>query len=87
MDLTCGEGLSLLLHWLVSKPRSLFNLVNLDLKKFHPVDPHKFTENDRLAYIEGIRELIDLDAVVVVVSSNIDVQSLVFTLAHSVTDN
>jgi len=46
--------------------------VNLDLK-FNQVDPLRLTENDKLAYIEGLRELIDLDAAVVVASGNIDV--------------
>jgi len=39
----------------------------------NPVKPHLISENDGNAYINGIRELIDLDAVLVTVSGNIDV--------------
>ena len=61
------------------------NIGNLELK-FKPVDPHRLTENDRLAYIEGLRELIDLDAVVVASSGNIDVR-LCFLPPATVTDD
>ena len=61
------------------------NIGNLELK-FKPVDPHTITENDRLAYVEGLRELIDLDAVVVASSGNIDVRHC-FLPPATVTDD
>ena len=38
-----------------------------------PVDSGGFTEADRTTYIESLREVIDLDVVVVTSSGNIDV--------------
>ena len=40
---------------------------------FHPVPARFFSENDRETYVASIRELIELDAVLVVSSGNIRV--------------
>ena len=42
---------------------------------FNPVDPGEISEYDRIAYSEGVEDLIELDAVLVVASGNIDVSS------------
>ena len=54
--------------------------------KFKPVNQNLITADDRLAYIEGLRELIDLDAVVVASSGNIDVRHC-FLPPATVTDD
>ena len=50
------------------------NIGNLELT-FNPVGPNRMTENDRTTFIEGMRNLIDLDAVLVVASGNIHVST------------
>ena len=52
---------------------------------FDPVDSIEVTENDETALIASIREVIDLDAAVVVSSGNIDV-SLCFLRPATVID-
>ena len=52
---------------------------------FDPVDSTKFTENDETALFASMREVIDLDAAVVVASGNIDV-SLCFLRPATVID-
>ena len=50
----------------------VLNLRSLELT-FNPVNPRLISENDLNTYIDGIRELISLDAVLVTASANIDV--------------
>ena len=45
---------------------------NLELTP-HQVNPNGITENDRTTYAESVRDVINLDAVVVAPSGNIDV--------------
>ena len=52
---------------------------------FDPADSTQFTENDETALFAGIREVIDLDAPVVVSSGNINV-SLCFLQPATVID-
>ena len=47
--------------------------------------PNEFSENDRITHVEGIRDLIDLDAVLVVASANIHVS--IFLKFPTVIDN
>ena len=48
------------------------NIGNLELT-FNPVDPNGMTENDRTTFIEGVRDVIELDAVLVAASGNTNV--------------
>ena len=41
----------------------------------NPVDPDGISEYDRIAYREGMEDLIELDVILVVASGNIDVSS------------
>ena len=55
-----------MLRWLVSN-QGLDYFKNRELK-FTPVNPNRITADDRAAYITGLEDLIDLDAVPVVAS-------------------
>ena len=48
------------------------NVLNIGKTKFtfSLVDPDGMTENDRATFIESVGDLVDLDAVLVVASSN-----------------
>ncbi len=61
------------------------NIGNLELT-FNPVDPNAFgiTENDRTAYADGVRDVIDLDAVLVASSANIYVSPCFFQPATEI---
>ena len=48
----------------------MLNIVELTLG---PVKPSDLTEDDKTAYIDGFRDMIDLDAPVIVASGNISV--------------
>ena len=58
------------------------NIGNVELR-FNPVDPNsiKITENDRNTFIAGIKDVIDLDAVLVTSSGNINVSPCFLLLA------
>jgi len=45
----------------------------------NPVRPNMLTENDRTTYIQGIRDMIGLDAVVIAASGNINVMSILIS--------
>ena len=64
--------------------RNVLNIGKINFT-FGLVDPDGLTANDRDTFIESVGDLIDLDAVPVVASSNRDVSPCFFQLAKAYT--